>query len=80
MPIFEYRCHACGEIYEEISVSSDSGVCPKCGSGDREKVMSSSSSLIGKNNNLPGKGDTACCGGSPGASGCIPGSCCGKNR
>ncbi|WP_027178180.1 FmdB family zinc ribbon protein [Maridesulfovibrio bastinii] len=80
MPIYEYKCLSCGELYEEITLGSQNGKCPFCGSGDREKVLSPSSSLTNSNKSIPGKGDTACCGGSPGASGCIPGSCCGKNR
>lgn len=80
MPIFEYECRNCGEIYEELTLDTKKGKCPSCGSNAREMLISPSSSITGQEGSrIPGKGDTACCGGSPGASGCIPGSCCGKN-
>lgn len=80
MPIFEYKCEECGRITEKL-VFGDAPevVCSACGSIKMSKVLSSSSSLSGSaSKRLPGAGDTACCGSSPGQSGCIPGSCCGK--
>ena len=33
MPMYEYRCNKCGEIFEELVSSDDEKVpCPKCGS------------------------------------------------
>ena len=34
MPIYEYKCPACGEVFEEFAKSSDAhkdAPCPKCG-------------------------------------------------
>lgn len=43
MPIFEYRCAACGRKFSILVgvVAGDTEiVCPKCGSGDVSKLMS----------------------------------------
>ncbi|MDK2957725.1 MAG: hypothetical protein PWQ57_3223 [Desulfovibrionales bacterium] len=80
MPIYEYLCQDCATLYEEIvSESEDIPKCPHCGGTNGRKLLSASSSLTGKETpRTPGAGDTGCCGSSPGASGCIPGSCCGR--
>jgi putative FmdB family regulatory protein len=43
MPLYEYRCEACGHQFEVIQKFSDEpiAVCPKCGSGPVEKLLSS---------------------------------------
>ena len=43
MPLYEYRCEACGHVFEKIQKFSDArvSVCPKCGSGPVEKLASS---------------------------------------
>ena len=43
MPLYEYRCDACGHQFEVIQKFSDEpiGVCPKCGSGPVVKLLSS---------------------------------------
>ena len=44
MPIFEYRCSACGDEFEHLVLnSSPVPGCPLCGSEDIEKMMSISS-------------------------------------
>jgi putative FmdB family regulatory protein len=80
MPIFEFECEVCGHITEKLVFGDGTEVvCEACGSTSMNKVMSTSSSLTGsQKSSIPGPGDTACCGGTPGQSGCIPGSCCGK--
>ena len=82
MPIFEYFCNDCKQKSEIIVFkSTDTAICPRCGSKSLTRLVSATSSLTGQpGKNLPGKGDTACCGSSPGmAAGCAgPGSCCGK--
>jgi putative FmdB family regulatory protein len=42
LPIYEYRCHNCGEKFEVLAYSqSDTAIiCPKCGSENVERVMS----------------------------------------
>lgn len=42
MPIYEYRCTACDEKYEEFLKSSTTTApaCPKCGSADVARLFS----------------------------------------
>ena len=81
MPLFDFLCLDCCKVSEILVASAGDGVqCRSCGSSNVKKMLSSISSLSGvKKNSLPGAGDTACCGSSPGHAGCAgPGSCCGK--
>lgn len=42
MPIFEYKCESCGNVFEEL-VNGDRNKempCPDCGSNKTEKLMS----------------------------------------
>ena len=43
MPLYEYRCEACEHRFEVIQKFSDSpiAVCPVCGQGPVEKLLSS---------------------------------------
>ena len=44
MPIYEYRCEKCGEKFEKLVSSFDSAAeadCPKCGSTEVKKILSS---------------------------------------
>ena len=43
MPLYEYRCEACEHRFEVIQKYSDSpiAVCPVCGQGPVEKLLSS---------------------------------------
>jgi putative FmdB family regulatory protein len=43
MPLYEYRCSACGKQFELIQKFSDPAPdqCPKCGKGPAERLMSS---------------------------------------
>lgn len=81
MPIFEYHCQDCNKI-SEILVIGDKAppVCSFCNSRNLEKLVSAPSASVPVKNSMPGLGDTACCGSSPGqASNCAgPGSCCGR--
>jgi putative FmdB family regulatory protein len=83
MPLYEFKCEDCGK-YNDILIlgTSDTPACKSCGSKRMTKQISAHSSLSGPSkNSLPGPGDTACCGSSPGqAAGCAgPGSCCGRS-
>lgn len=83
MPIFDYLCKNCGEITEIlVTADEDKNKCSACGSFNLTKMLSAHSSLSGiGRHSMPGPGDTACCGSSPGAnSSCAgPGSCCGRS-
>ncbi len=81
MPLFDYLCSDCGKQSEIlITGSNDKPHCSKCGSANIEKLLSAHSSMSGPaKNKMPGPGDTACCGSTPGHAGCAgPGSCCGR--
>ena len=44
MPIYEYKCRGCGEIFEAfrgISQSNDDIACPHCGEKKPNKLFSS---------------------------------------
>jgi len=50
MPIYEYRCRKCGEIFEKIQKMGEDGVslkCPYCGGKKPEKILSGFSSSKG---------------------------------
>jgi putative FmdB family regulatory protein len=50
MPIFEFRCTECGDIFEKLFLSSEEDVelaCPGCGSCTIERVVSRSSYAMG---------------------------------
>jgi putative FmdB family regulatory protein len=82
MPIYEIRCQDCDYTGEVLIIDSRAPMlCPSCGSQKTTKLMSATSRLTGHSGQeLPGPGDTACCGNHPGeATGCAgPGSCCGR--
>jgi putative FmdB family regulatory protein len=81
MPLYEYLCLDCGHVTEALVFGDEKPVCQGCAGDNLQKLMStpSASSGLGSNRTLPGAGDTACCGSTPGrAPGCAgPGSCCG---
>ena len=82
MPLFDYLCLDCGKLVEVLLTrSDDQPECGLCGSRNLKKLLSAHSSLSGSaSNGMPGPGDTACCGSTPGHAGCAgPGSCCGKH-
>jgi putative FmdB family regulatory protein len=43
MPLYEYRCDACGHVFEKIQKFSDPpvDVCPNCGERKVQKLLSS---------------------------------------
>ncbi len=46
MPLYEYECHKCGEKFEKLifSTEKDEVKCPKCGSSETKRLLSSFSS------------------------------------
>jgi putative FmdB family regulatory protein len=40
VPLYEFRCGACGESFERLVRGSDVGVCARCGSADLERQTS----------------------------------------
>ncbi|MBM4307087.1 MAG: zinc ribbon domain-containing protein [Deltaproteobacteria bacterium] len=63
MPIYEYRCQKCGEIFEKIqkvNEGAESIACPYCGEWEPEKLLSPFSSSKGPRSS----GSTSSCGSS----------------
>ncbi|UCF85637.1 MAG: zinc ribbon domain-containing protein [Desulfobacteraceae bacterium] len=61
MPIYEYRCKACGTVTEFlVGIGEDITItCSHCGSRDMEKIMSAVSILDSIPERRPG---STCCG------------------
>jgi putative FmdB family regulatory protein len=56
MPIFEFRCLKCGDIFEKLFMSSDEKMdmsCPNCESDSFERVVSRSSYTMGASGGKP---------------------------
>lgn len=50
MPIYEFRCIKCNEVFEFLmkpGEESVEAVCPKCGSEDFERIMSCTNFAMG---------------------------------
>ncbi len=65
MPIYEYQCRKCGEIFEKIQKvdeKEDSLTCPYCGEEKPERLLSGFSSSKGS------ESATSSCGPSGGSS------------
>jgi putative FmdB family regulatory protein len=72
MPIYEFRCKKCKNIFESLifSAAEEKGLsCPKCGAKKAEKVMSVSAKR-------KSKGSSDSTGSSCSASSCPPGCSC----
>ncbi len=41
MPIFDFKCRACGREFEALVRPNDTPECPACHSGDLERLLSS---------------------------------------
>jgi putative FmdB family regulatory protein len=43
MPLYEYRCRACGHVYEQYVrtlFATPETICPRCGNAESDKVIS----------------------------------------
>ncbi len=84
MPIFEYKCNNCNNVFEILQLPGQNSKfsCVHCGSTDLQKMISAPflPSSVGK----PANDDLKCCG-SPAHKDCAeakecnaPGTCCGQ--
>jgi putative FmdB family regulatory protein len=60
MPIYDYRCRHCGETHEMFIQRTEAAsvLCPSCGSGEMEKLLSSFNVM----SEGARSGGTTCCG------------------
>jgi putative FmdB family regulatory protein len=63
MPIFEYRCEACGHKFEAILFGQQTPECPSCHTEKLEKQLSTFAVSKGSGATSPeaGCGQTNCC-------------------
>lgn len=75
MPIYEFKCLGCGHVFELLKLKKESQSidmkCPKCGSEEVEKILSTVS--ITKTGSGKAKNTAKSCGGGTCASFEIPG-------
>ncbi len=56
MPIYEFRCNACQEIFEHLAITSGEVVeirCPSCGGDELSRVMSTCASVVSGSSKAP---------------------------
>ncbi len=49
MPIYEFRCEACGEVFEHLALTQNEqkeARCPQCGGQELSRVMSTCASIV----------------------------------
>lgn len=49
MPIYEFRCESCQEVFEHLAMSSGDNIelkCPHCGGQELSRVMSACASVV----------------------------------
>jgi len=70
MPLYEFRCRACGEVYEELLPVSDSPAapCPSCADGEPVRLLSRFSTRTqgarhADFSRVPFGSPSSCCGG-----------------
>lgn len=62
MPIYEYKCSACGHCFEKLMFAGDDAEkmeCPKCGDPGAEKMISCASFLGGTKSGLCRSGSSS---------------------
>ena len=61
MPIYEYRCEACGAVSEYLVGLGDEEriQCKVCGSSGMNRILSASSFILQSSGRMPGR---TCCG------------------
>ena len=69
MPLYEYTCNCCSNAFEELSSSSETVPCPKCGTIDTERVLFSRVS-VGKAGSQAAPSPCGRCGDPRGPGGC----------
>ncbi|MCP4566526.1 MAG: zinc ribbon domain-containing protein [FCB group bacterium] len=56
MPLYEYKCGDCGNVFEELvgkTVPDNMPLCPKCGSDNCQKLFSTFATAVGGKSSMP---------------------------
>ena len=78
MPIFNYKCNKCGNVFEALlKTRSARAVCPSCGSEDLASAPNRISVGRSTSNSCPAQ--AMCPGAAAGGCGCA-GGCCGHKH
>lgn len=68
MPMYDYRCKNCGEVFEELVMSSSTPdeeiTCPKCKENKAEKLISAPMVSTGSSSSSVSSPSSTSCGGS----------------
>ena len=65
MPIYEFKCTECNDIFEILCSTGDDAAspkCPKCGKEELERVLSAASFTMGSDGAASSKVETRTCG------------------
>ncbi len=66
MPMYDYRCKNCDEVFEELVFSSDTSdeeiECPKCGQNKSERLLSAPMISTGGSSNGVSTSSSSGCG------------------
>jgi putative FmdB family regulatory protein len=46
VPIYDFRCDACGERFEELTRRGATPPCPRCGATDVERLISGAVTML----------------------------------
>ncbi|HEY3380630.1 MAG TPA: zinc ribbon domain-containing protein [Vicinamibacterales bacterium] len=70
MPLFEYKCAACGHLFEHLTRAGVSPACPKCSSDQLEKQLSVFAVAGTGSSSTPRMPAEGACANCPSAGGC----------
>jgi putative FmdB family regulatory protein len=60
MPIFEYKCDSCGQLFETLVRSETQPTCPNCGGTYLAKQLSVFAAATGSGNNREESAPAGC--------------------
>ncbi len=62
MPIYEYRCEKCGEVFEAlVKIGEDNTACPKCNVKGATRIFSTFSARSSDGRSIAGDSNCSSC-------------------